>query len=176
MLDVELGFRPEATTSIRIDPTKRLPDLGAANLYYGDVVQRARAIPGVKGAALSDLLPFGGDRSWGVAGQGQVYPRDQMPQAFIRLVSDGYFKTMGIRLTAGRDFTEGDTPDAEPVVVINEMLAHMLWPNADPIGQFIGHGSSTTSGRRVVGVVANVRHDALENGFTGELYFPTSPT
>src|SRR5947207_156176 len=93
VLDVELGFQPERTMAMRVDPARRFADQITANIYYGDVVRRVRAIPGVTRAALGDVLPFGGDRSWGVAGEGQVYARDQDPQAFIRVVSDGYFRT-----------------------------------------------------------------------------------
>ena len=74
--------------AMRVDPARRFADQIKANIYYGDVVRRVRAIPGVTRAALGDVLPFGGDRSWGVAGEGQVYARDQDPQAFIRVVSD----------------------------------------------------------------------------------------
>jgi predicted permease len=171
VLDVQLGFRPEATTTLRVDPTKRIVDQTTANAYYADIIRRARAIPGVKDAALADLLPFAGNRSWAFAGAGQVYPRGQMPEGFVRVVSDGYFKTMGIRFSAGRDFTQGDTPEAEPVVIINESLAQTLWPGTDPIGQVMGQGC-WPKGCRVVGVVANVRHNALEGEFTGEVYFP----
>lgn len=171
VLDVQLGFRPDATSAIRIDPTRRMPDQSTANVYYADLVRRARAIPGVKGAALSDLLPFAGDRSWAFAATGQVYPRGQMPEGFVRVVSDGYFKTMGIQLTAGRDFTEGDAPESESVAIVNEALAHTLWPNVDPIGQTLGQGCRPNA-CRVVGVVANVRHNTLEKAFTGEVYFP----
>jgi predicted permease len=117
---------------------------------------------------LSDLLPFGGDRSWSVAGTGQVYARGQAPEAFIRVVSSSYFATMGIPIKAGRDFDDGDQPGADPVVAMNETLAHKLWPNVNPIGQ-------TLTGQppfRVVALVGDVRHDALEKAFTGELYFP----
>ena len=169
VLDVELGFRPARVAALRIDPSARFPDQAAANAYYDEALRRVRALPGVRQAALADLLPFGGDRSWGVAGEGQVYARDQYPQAFIRVVSGSYFKTMGIPIRAGRDFTDGDTPDTEPIIAINETLARMLWPNRDPVGQVVMSGKRRL---RVVALVGDVRHDALEQAFTGELYFP----
>src|SRR5205823_13168549 len=87
----------------------------------------------------------------------------------VRVVSDGYFQPMGIALHAGRDFVDGDTPDHERVAIVNETLGRMLWHERDPIGQTIKSGSRRM---RVVGVVGDVRHDALEHAFTGELYYP----
>jgi len=123
----------------------------------------------VKDAALSDALPFGRERSWGVAGEGQVYARDQMPEAFVRVVSDGYFRAMGIPIRSGRDFGLGDGPGTPDVVIVNEKLARTLWPNKDAVGQAIARGKRRLL---VVGVVGDVRHDALEKAFTGEMYYP----
>ncbi|MDB4874460.1 MAG: multidrug transporter substrate-binding protein [Gemmatimonadetes bacterium] len=169
VLDVDLGFHPEHTATLRVDPAKRFDDMATANAFYADVLRRVRAVPGVTHAGLADLLPFAGDRSWGVAGVGQVYARDQYPEAFIRVVSPGYFQAMGISLRAGRAFGDGDVPGQDPVVVVNETLARTLWPGRDPIGQAI---SRQPTPLRVVGVVADVRHDALEHAFTNELYYP----
>lgn len=169
VLDVDLGFSPSGAAALRVDPARPFADHQRANIYYDDVLGRVRAMPTVTSAALADVLPFGGDRSWGVGGQGQVYPRDAYPQAFIRVVSDGYFQTMRIPVREGREFTAGDALDAPPVVIVNEMLARMLWPGRHAVGQNIdSHGRLL----RVVGVVGDVRHDALEGSFTGELYFP----
>ncbi|HEY9464549.1 MAG TPA: ABC transporter permease, partial [Vicinamibacterales bacterium] len=165
-LDVELGYHPEHASALRVDPGKRFPDPATATAHYDDVLRRVRAVPGVTQAALGDLLPFGGDRSWSVAGEGQVYQRGQAPEAFIRVVSDGYFRTMGIALRAGRDFTAGDVPGAEKVVIVNERLAHTLWPDRNAVGQTL------RGGLRVIGVVSDVRHNALEGAFTNELYYP----
>lgn len=169
VLDIDLGFRPERTMSLRIDPAKSFTDQNAATAYVDEVLRRVRAIPGVTRAGVTDVLPFGGDRSWSVAGRGQVYDRGQSPEAFIRVVSDGYFATMGIALRSGRDFTESDVPTSDRVVIVNETLAHMLWPGRDAVGQMIGNGARP---QRVIGVVSAVRHGTLEHAFTGELYYP----
>jgi predicted permease len=174
VLDVDLGFRPERTAALRIDPGPQYSDRAKRNAYYDEALRRVRDIGGVRAAALGDLLPLASSRSWGVAGEGQVYARDQYPQAFVRVVSDGYFGTMGIPVRAGRDFTSRDTPATELVVIVNDVLARMLWPGQDPIGQRIGHGGNGV--RQVIGVVGAVRHQALEAGFTGEMYLPIRQT
>ena len=71
------------------------PVCAQQNSYIDEVLQRTRSLPGMRAAGLTDVLPFGGDRSWQVSGKGQVYPKDQHPEAFIRVVSDGYFESPG---------------------------------------------------------------------------------
>ena len=100
-----------------------------------------------------------------------TYERGRYPVAFVRVVSDGYAVAMGIQVRAGRDFALGDTATSEPVIVINESLARALWPGQDPIGKYIAGGCSK-EGRRVVGVLADVRHLALEQSSGNEMYIP----
>lgn len=171
LLDVQLGYKPEQAAALRVDPGKRFPDATTAQAYYDDLLSHARTIPGVSQAALGDILPFGGDRSWSIAGQGQVYERGKAPEGFIRVVSDGYFGAMGIPMKEGRDFTAGDVGQSEAVVIVNETMAQTLWPGVDPINQVIARGGNPI-GRRVIGVVADVRHGTLEHAFTNEVYFP----
>jgi predicted permease len=118
------------------------------------------------------VLPLWGDRGWQVSAKGQVYDKDHHPETFVRVVSDGYFQAMGVPLRAGRDFTEQDAASSERVVIINEALAHTLWPGRNPIGQII----TQDGGRSVIGVVGNVRHISLEQGFTSEMYLPIRQT
>ena len=171
-LDVDLGFQPARTAALRIDPSFRITSFAQQNAFIDEVLQRTRALPGIQAAGLTDVLPFGGDRSWGVAGKGQIYARGQQPQAFIRVVTDGYFDAAGIQLRAGRGFTEQDRASSERVVVINETLAHTLWPGQDALGQVIAQDE----GRRVVGVVGDVRHHALEEQGGAEMYLPLRQT
>jgi predicted permease len=113
-----------------------------------------------------------GDRSWGVRGVGQVYDRENFPTAFVRIVSNGYFKAMGIPLLAGRDFTEHDNATSEQVIIINDTLARRLWPDQNPIGQMV----TQDGGRRVVGVVGGVRHVTIEQDSGSEMYLPIRQT
>jgi predicted permease len=86
----------------------------------------------------------------------------------VRVVSDGYLKALGIALTAGRDISERDTPSVEPVIVINQTMARTLWPGQNAIGQLM----RACGERRVVGVVGDVRHLALEQSSGMEMYLP----
>jgi hypothetical protein len=132
------------------------------------VLHRTRSVPGIAAAGITDVLPLGGDRGWQVSGKGQVYEKGRYPEAFVRVVSDGYFEALGIPLKLGREFTESDRTSSEPVVMVNEALARTLWPGQDPVGQTM----TLDGGRRVVGVVADVRHGALEKSGGSEMYLP----
>jgi predicted permease len=172
VLDVNLGYQPERAVALRVDPSFRLGSLEQENAYFDEMLQRTRALPGIQAAGLTEFLPLGGDRSWQVSAKGVVYPRDQHPEAYMRVVSDGYFESVGIRLLAGRLFTERDNAASEPVVIVNETLARTLWPGQDAIGQMV----TQDHGRRVVGVVADVRHDAVEKAGGSEMYRPIRQT
>ncbi|MEO8368481.1 MAG: ABC transporter permease [Candidatus Solibacter sp.] len=172
VLDVNLGFEPEHTAVLRVDPGTRLASLAQQNAFLDDMLQRARAVGGVRAAGVIDILPFAGDRAWQVGAKGQVYPRGQHPEAFIRVVSDGYFEAAGVHVQAGRAFTEHDRDTGEPVVIVNQTLARILWPGQDPIGQMM----TQDRGRRVVGVVADTRHEALEKSGGSEMYLPLRQT
>jgi predicted permease len=169
VLDADLGFNPERLAKLRVDPGTRFKDLASATIYYDDVLRRVRAIPGVTSASLSDMLPFTGDRSWGMPAEGQTYQRGNVPEGFVRVIGTDYFHTMGIPMRSGRDFGDIDTPDSPPVVIINESMAHMLWPDRSAIGRRIGRPTNFVT---VIGVVGDVRHGALESPFTGEVYYP----
>jgi predicted permease len=167
VLDVQLGFQPERVATLRIDPPRAYADHAKRNAYIDDALGRIRAIPGIGGAAVADVLPLDDDRAWAVSRDDQEFPR-QATESYIRLVSDGYFETMGIALHRGRDYTPHDALSSEPVVIVNDVLARTLWPGQDPIGKRIRFGDRVN--RRVIGVVAAVRHLALEGELTSELY------
>jgi predicted permease len=168
VLDVNLGFQPERTAALRVDPDRRPLTQGEQNAYFDDVLRRVRDLQGIEAAALTDALPLGRNRSWGAGAKGQTYERGQVPIAFVRIVSDGYMKSMGIQVRAGRELSERDTPSSEPVIVLNETMARRLWPADDALGKIVRADRE----RRVVGVVADVRHLALEQGAGLEMYIP----
>ena len=168
VLDVNLGFRPEHAATVRVDPDARYSTQAQVNAYFDEVLRRVRDIPGIGAAGLTDSLPLGKNRSWGAPAKGQVYPRGKFPNAFVRVVSDGYLKALGIALIDGRDISDRDAPSGEAVIVINQTMARTLWPGQKAIGQLM----RACGERRVVGVVGDVRHLALEQDSGMEMYLP----
>jgi putative ABC transport system permease protein len=99
----------------------------------------------------------------------------------IHTAGPEYFKTMGIPIVRGRDFTDRDDLNAPPVLIVNEALARQYFPNEDPIGKRVAPGFSTIpvrddeSGmREIVGVGADVKHQTLQGATPPEIYFAQS--
>ena len=169
VLEVEMGFDPARTSTIRVDPDSRVTQ--AQRLaHMDDVLRRVGQAPGIEHAAITDTLPFGRNRTWGAGAKGVTYERGKYPLAFVRLVSEGYPAAMGIPFLAGRDFSASDMAGKEPVMLVNKTLANALWPGEDPIGRYIA--GPCAKERRVVGVVSDVRHLSLEQPSGNEMYIP----
>jgi predicted permease len=176
VLDVKLGFQPERAAALRIDPSFRIANLAQQDSFLDDALRRARSVPGIVAAGITDVLPLRDDRAWSVSVRGQVYERNRHPEPYIRVVTDGYFEAAGIPLRAGRLFTERDRATSEPAVLVNETMARTAFPGENPLGQTI----TTYSGQRVlgvvVGVVGDVRHEALEEASGPEMYLAMRQT
>ncbi|HWL13951.1 MAG TPA: ABC transporter permease [Opitutus sp.] len=128
-------------------------------LFYTRLQERLRALPGAEDATVAWTLPifqYLTSRSMAVEGRPPAHPGRE-PLAFINGVAPSYFSTLGIKLKAGRGFTEADNASSLPVAIINESMAAALFPNQDPIGQRIGTPDPNNPGWcEIVGVVADV--------------------
>lgn len=176
LMEVDLGFKPEHAAAVRIDPNRSYSTRAMRNGYYDEVLARVRSLPGVTGAGLAEMLPLAGDRSWQVLAKGKVYSTTPVPEAFVRFVTDGYIASMGIPLRSGRDLSAADVTGSELVVLINETMARTVWAGENPIGQMIQTDGRANPPRRVVGVVADVKHQGLENVSGNEVYEPIRQT
>jgi len=170
VLEVEMGFVPSQAATIRVDPDSRYQTPEQQGAYFDEVLRRVRALPGVESAGITDALPLGRNRSWGARAKGVAYERGKSPTAFVRVVSEGYVAAMGIPVVAGRDLLTSDEAKTEPVMLVNQTTARTLWPGQDAIGQYIL--GPCAKERRVVGVVGDVRHLALEQEAGNEMYIP----
>ncbi len=128
---------------------------------WQDILDRVGQTPGVRAVALSDLIPMGGeDEQIGYWTTSAPPAPNQMPMSLMSLVTPGYREAMGIPLLSGRFLTPRDRLGAEPVIVIDEVLARRAFGGRDAVGQrltlqFLGP-------TRVVGVVGHVRHFGLD--------------
>ena len=170
ILDVDMGFEPARAATVRVDPDARYATPERRDAYLDEVLRKVKEIPGVEAAAVTDALPLGRNRTWGARAKGVTYERGRAPLAFVRMVSDGYAGAMGIPVVAGRDIAPTDTRTAEPVIVINETMARTLWPGQDALGKVVLNACAPE--RRVVGIVGDVRHLALEQASGNEMYIP----
>ena len=160
------GFDPQhlVTATFRL-PDSRYPypkQIG----FYDDVLSKLRALPGVEDAAATAPLPLSGSRySISFQQSGVQRPSAERLSADFGMVSPGYFRTLHVPLVSGRDFAEADSDAAPRVVIVNERFARQYFGDADPIGQRIKPGLSTTEKetpwREIVGVVGDIRHRTL---------------
>jgi putative ABC transport system permease protein len=142
--------------------------------FYRDVVERIGALPGVRSVGAVDNLPLGGSdvHSFGIVGRSAWDPGHE-PSGELSVVTPRYFNAIGIRLTKGRSFTEGDGEEAPRVAIINDGFASRYWPQEDPLGKHITLDFEREA-RVIVGVVGNVRHLGLDQQEPLQVYVPHS--
>jgi putative ABC transport system permease protein len=172
-VDAGVELRNVLTAGLSLNFTKYNGTLLSGN--FGEaLLDRLHEIPGVSSAALASTLPLGnGNRQnirFQIEGLSGVDPT-RMPRSDATSVSPDYFRTVGIPLLRGRDFTRADRDSLSPPVIVSRRLAQTYWGGRDPIGTRI----SADSGRHwlpVVGVVGDVRMQGLDQDVTDEIYVP----
>jgi len=154
------------------------PNDAAIRAFWRQLLERVRALPGVEGAALGTSVPLTNRHDRGdITVEGMALPAPgSFPHPDDHLVSPGYRRTLGIRLLAGRDFTDADSETAPPVALINARLAHDLFPGQDPVGKRFVMGSPGPARKlewlTIVGVVDDTRLYGLANPSRLEIYRP----
>jgi putative ABC transport system permease protein len=173
---VQLGFRPDNLLTFQVaPPAAKYRGQPKQWALYREVLQSLSALPGVRGAALSSGLPMGAGaqtHSPFVPVGRSVLPPGEAAAVDWRTVSPGFFRTMGIPLVSGRDFSEQDSPGAPEPIILSRRAAKIFWGDEDPIGRLL-HRPSTTTNFTVVGVVGDVRNTAL-NQESPTLYFTST--
>ncbi|HYK87641.1 MAG TPA: ABC transporter permease [Acidobacteriota bacterium] len=177
LLRIDPGFdtRRLLTTQVALSPSVMASPAGI-RLSYQQMLERLAAIPGVRSAAVTSLLPLGPSDSelsyW--MGSGAQPPQDQTSTAMFYIATTDYLRTMGIPLLSGRFFTDHDTLASAPVVVIDEVMARHLFPGQDALGKQIS--IMILGPVRIVGVAGHVKHWGLDSDDTAkirdQIYFP----
>jgi predicted permease len=139
-----------------------------------EMLERIRAVPGVRAAAVVNCVPIaGGVDTDFVLDDRPAPPPGGEPDADIRVIDPAYFRTMGIPLLAGRDFTDQETSNSAHVVIINETMARTFWPHESPLGKRLtmkDWGPPLTG--QIVGVVGDVKPDGLDATVRPMIYWP----
>ena len=143
--------------------------------FYGRLVERIRAVPGVAVAGAARSLPLGstiGD--FGVRVDGYVPPQGTNAKGDWQIATDGYLQAMGERVVRGRGIEPSDRSDSQLVALVNEEMARRYWAGRDPIGgRFrIGGGRADRPWVTVVGVVGDVRHNGITDVIKEKFYVP----
>ena len=141
--------------------------------FCQDLDEHVGAVPGVVSVSAIAHLPFQGNAGRGFQIEGQP-PADpgKMPGASYSVACPNYFRTLGIPVLKGREFTAQDTLNAPNAIVINESMAHRYWPKEDPVGRAIRLGGSDGPRLTIVGVVGDVRFQGLESPSRPQFFRP----
>jgi putative ABC transport system permease protein len=142
--------------------------------FYRDLLDRVSALPGVQSAGAVSILPLGSDfDNVGTEVEGRVYAPGEVPYPERYRVTPGYFKTLQIRILSGRAFSDADTAQAAPVVLVSETAAEMWWPHENPLGKRVRLPAGMDKvWRTVVGVVHDVKQSGLDAPRTVQIYLP----
>jgi predicted permease len=174
LLDPGINVRNALAARVALGP-RALASPAQTRAAWNDVLDRARAVPGVKSAALTDIVPMReGENALGYWTTPAPPPLNQAPISLASSVTPEYLKVMGIPVRRGRFFTDRDRMGSEPVVVIDEVLAQHAFGGSDALGKrlFVQAMGPVT----VVGVVGHVRHWGLadddQSRVRDQLYYP----
>jgi putative ABC transport system permease protein len=173
----DIGVDADDILTVRLDvPRARYPPEKGL-IFFEQLVERARALPGVESAGLGFCAPVAGGCN-GTLIWFDGKPRRGLgidPLVGIHWATRGYFSTLGIRLIRGRHFSDTDRMGQPRVALVNEAAARAFWPNADPIGRIIAVGQGGFhEGAAVIGVVSDVRYRTIETAATPDVYVPLS--
>jgi len=174
LLAVDPGFDPDHVLSMQISMVgQRYRKDQAVRARIDQILARLRTLPGVDAAAMAGQIPLGGNGDrWGFHVQGRpAGPEDPSVERYS--VTPDYFAVMRIPLKRGRLFTDADRAGKQEVMIVGEQTARTLWPREDPIGQRVRIGDPDNGPwRTIVGIVGDVRHQAMAAPATMQMYMP----
>ncbi len=176
LLQSNPGFNPENILTMGLALSgQKYREPAPCLVFYQDLIQQVKTLPGVESVAAVNHLPLGGSNSSSpflVEGLPEPPPGQEFGGRY-RVCTPDYFETMGIAVVKGRGFTEQDRADSPPVVIVSETLAQRFFPGGDALGKrfrFTGNPANNPW-MEVVGVVNDVKHE-LNLPFTGDYYLP----
>ena len=166
---VDPGFRPHGVLTMIVPVAgSKEADTAHRAIFYQQMLERVRALPGVESAAGINHIPLTGDmwdRTFLIEGRPKPAPSDT-PDAVYRIATPGYFQTMGISLIQGRDIAATDDATAPPVVVINERLAQRYWSSGSPLGQHMAIDPGDSGGPLIWTTIVGIVKDSKQRGWT----------
>jgi putative ABC transport system permease protein len=174
LLDVNPGFRSTQvlTAGLSLGASKYKTTQQAAD-FHDRLLARALALPGVRSAGLTDVLPLSGDDNrMGIAIPGRAPQPGEHWRMNPRLVSAGYLETMGIPLVKGRGFNAEEAAGTRPAAILSQTAARRYWPDGNAIGQHFKFNNDNAPLMEIVGVAGDVHNNALDHDATADLYLP----
>ena len=151
-------------TGVVILPGTRYSTPEKQSLFYAEVLDRVRALPGVETVGLTSGIPLDNDSGhWPISIEGRPAPsKSQQPSVVGMVISPGFLKAFRIGLVSGRDIADSDIKGRPPVILISESMARHFWPNESPLGARVKTIFIPDQTFEVVGVVKDVKLDGLD--------------
>ncbi|MBI1898689.1 MAG: ABC transporter permease [Acidobacteria bacterium] len=170
----DVTLDPGKVLVANLDPTLSGYDAQRRQVFYSQLLDRVKALPGVAGAALIELVPLGGFRGGTeiIVPAGENRGGSTRVQVDYNAASPGYFETVGLPLVRGRAFTEHDRKGAPGVAVINEVMAGRFWPGLDPSGRRFSLTWREGGEVEVVGVVRDGKFRNFRDSHRPCFYVP----
>jgi predicted permease len=169
---IDLGFNPSNVLTAQVQvPATDYPQPADVVRFHRQVTDRIAQFPGVRAAGSARVLPLArsiGD--WSIKIEGRPYVPEENPNGDYQAVTPGYFEALQLKLLRGRFLTNTDREGAMPVVVINETMADRYWPGEDAIGRKFHMGTDDKPWLTIVGIVADVHHNAVVEEGRAEFY------
>ena len=172
---VDPGFKANhvLTAGVSLNREKYMKADNRRTIFFSQVLERVRSVPGVESVAMISHLPFGGrgvNMGFTVSGQREVSGDHDKLRAELRVISPDYFRTMTIPVRAGRAFSEHDTESTARVAIVNDAFVRQFFPDSEPMGQRLQIGFASPLDVEVVGVVGDVRHRGYDAEARPEMY------
>ena len=174
---VDPGFNPHHLLAVGVSLPRGTYHTEADRIRFEQRAQEQLAgVPGVKSIGLARALPTEGD-DWGIWywAEGEPRPAEgHFPLTYMAIVSPNYFRMLEVPLLAGRNFSESDNEQSEPVAMVNEAFVERHWPHENPIGKHVNFPLGRPASRTVVGVVGSFKNDGLSAAPHEQVFIPYS--
>lgn len=172
-LALDPGFHPDHLMMMEFDTSLIRYNTEQTKNFYRDLVNRSRALPGVRLVSLANSVPFAAQALRDVIPEGHVFSKGhQTLPALAAVVDENYFETMKVELVRGRRFTADDKDGSPGVVIVNEEFAKRFWPNQDAIGKRIRLNSNKGPWLEVIGVAKTGKYLFIAEPPTPYIYLP----
>jgi len=171
------GFRTEKLLRFSVDPGLNGYDIGRGRAFFSELQQRLAALPAVRSVGGANIGPFGhGRQSNNITVEGYRAKQDEEVGASVDAFTPGYFRTMGIPLLAGREFTERDTAGAPKVAIVNQAFAKRYASAGNLLGKHLafGGGDKVKLEWEIVGVVRDSKYAGLREQAEPFIYIPNA--
>jgi predicted permease len=183
LLAVDIGFQSSHLISFGVDPTLNGYDPPRTRLFTRTLLARLNAAPGIESAGIASMRILEGNQwTTSITVEGYQARQNENSSQWANSITPGYFKTLGIPLLAGRDFTERDERIAPPasgerdfrVAIVNERFARHYFGTGSPIGRRVGFGGNpnTPTPIEIVGVVRDSKYTDVRDEVQRQVFFP----